>query len=327
MLADDHLDNFTLLQSSRTDEAREMVARIFCDHELACLDRSRRIRYRHWHTSLPSVGLSVMKYGANVRVQPREFGSFYLIQLPVAGHSAIYSNGSEYLTHAGCASVHAPYGKMSMQWSSDCQKTVVRIDRRMLERHLSSLLGHDVDAPIDFMPVMDTSSGMGATWMRSVLHLMNELQQNPLFAQSALIIAQFEQLLMTGLLQAQHSRYLDRLREPIRCLTPRHVRAAKEYIQANADKPISVEDLVRITGVSGRALYSGFQRFLGSSPMQYLRDTRMENARRDMENAPPSLTVTEIATKWGFYQLGRFATEYKARYGESPSATRQRDNT
>ncbi len=324
MLADDHLDNFTLLQSSRADEAREMVAHIFCDHELACLDKVRRIHYRHWHTSLSSVGLSVMKYGANVQVYPREFGSFYLVQLPVAGHSAIHCNGREYLTHTACASVHAPHENMRMQWSSDCQKAVVRIDRKALERHLSSLLGREVDTPIDFMPAMDTSGGMGASWMRSVLHLMNELQQNPLFAQSALITAQFEQLLMTGLLQAQHSRYLDRLCEPIRCLTPRHVRAAKEYIKANADKPISIEDLVRITGVSGRALYSGFQRFLGSSPMHYLRDTRMENARHDMENAPPSLTVTEIATKWGFYQLGRFAAEYKVRYGESPSATRQR---
>ena len=47
MLADDHLDNFTLLSSVILDEAHSLVSDIFCDHRLTQLDRSRRINYRH----------------------------------------------------------------------------------------------------------------------------------------------------------------------------------------------------------------------------------------------------------------------------------------
>jgi AraC-like DNA-binding protein len=326
MLADEHLDNFTLLRSRDLDETRALVADIFCDHRLTQLDRATLIDYRHWHAELPSVAVGVMKYGAQVRVEPREFQSFYLVQLPVSGCSTVVCSGREIMTHAGRASVHAPHDRITMEWSPDCHKTVVRIGRSVLERHLASLIGAEICTPIDFAPDMDVSDGMGATWMRIVMHLVCELQHNPLIASSPLVASGFEQLLMTSLLQAQPNPYRDMLAMPVRRVAPRHVRIAEEYIRAHADKPVSIEDLVRITGTSGRTLYSGFRRFLGKSPMQYLRDMRMENARRDLQTAPPALTVTEIATKWGFYQLGRFATEYKNRYGETPSVTRRRGN-
>ena len=322
MLADDRLDNFTLLHSASLEETRELVTGIFCEHRLTSLDRAPQVDYRHWVAALPSIGVSLMKYGANVRVEPREFDSFYLIQIPLAGTSSVFCNSAEILTYPGRASVHSPHGAMVMDWSADCHKAVVRIERAALERHLGSLLGETVHAPIAFVPSMDTSHGMAATWMRTVLHLIGELQHNAQIASLPLIAGHLEQLLMSTLLHAQPNRYRERLLAPAPRVAPRHIRRAEEFIHANADKPISIDDLTRITGVSGRTLYGGFQQFCGKTPMQYLRDVRMEQAHCDMQTAAPSITVTDIATKWGFYQLGRFAVEYKARFGESPSVTR-----
>jgi AraC-like DNA-binding protein len=47
----------------------------------------------------------------------------------------------------------------------------------------------------------------------------------------------------------------------------------------------------------------------------------MHSARRALREAAPSTSVTDIAMRYGFWQLGRFAVEYKALVGESPSAT------
>lgn len=51
---------------------------------------------------------------------------------------------------------------------------------------------------------------------------------------------------------------------------------------------------------------------------------RMHLARRALRRAAGGETVTDVATRYGFWQLGRFAVEYRALFGETPSATLRR---
>ena len=56
-------------------------------------------------------------------------------------------------------------------------------------------------------------------------------------------------------------------------------------------------------------------------PKRFLLLRRMHLARRALREAPADATVTDIATEFGFWELGRFAVEYKALFGEAPSET------
>jgi transcriptional regulator GlxA family with amidase domain len=59
--------------------------------------------------------------------------------------------------------------------------------------------------------------------------------------------------------------------------------------------------------------------------MSYLREIRLQHARKDLSAADPTeTTVTEIATRWGFLHPGRFSAQYRERFGEPPSATLRR---
>jgi transcriptional regulator GlxA family with amidase domain len=55
--------------------------------------------------------------------------------------------------------------------------------------------------------------------------------------------------------------------------------------------------------------------------MQHLKTTRLDMVNRMLRAADPSDSVTRIALDAGFRQLGRFAVEYRRRFGECPSAT------
>ncbi len=81
------------------------------------------------------------------------------------------------------------------------------------------------------------------------------------------------------------------------------------------------------TGTSTRALYDGFRRWLGTTPMEYQRQTRLRQAWVELRTADPAAettTVKESASRIGFYNLGRFAAGYRRRFGELPSTTLQR---
>ena len=58
------------------------------------------------------------------------------------------------------------------------------------------------------------------------------------------------------------------------------------------------------------------------SRMSFLRGP--DRCRHDLQNAMPGESVTDIAERWNFNHLGRFSADYRARFGELPSATLQR---
>ena len=95
---------------------------------------------------------------------------------------------------------------------------------------------------------------------------------------------------------------------------------AETYIRAHFDGPIPVSRLCRVTGVSERGLRNAFYCVHGMGPKRWMMTERLmhtQNALRASRNA----TVTEVATDFGFYQLGRFAAIYKKTFGEAPSET------
>ena len=62
---------------------------------------------------------------------------------------------------------------------------------------------------------------------------------------------------------------------------------------------------------------------MDTTPLAHLRSVRMQRAHRDLQIAEPGdgLSVAAVAARWGFAHLGRFAIEYRRRFGIYPSQT------
>ena len=61
---------------------------------------------------------------------------------------------------------------------------------------------------------------------------------------------------------------------------------------------------------------------VGTSPLAYLHDLRLDRVRVDL--AAGAGPVTDVAMRWGLHHMGRFAADYKRRFGELPSQTAAR---
>jgi len=111
----------------------------------------------------------------------------------------------------------------------------------------------------------------------------------------------------------------DRLAQRHHSLVLRRFRRA---VEEDPDQPLYIPELCAAIRVSDRTLRLCCQEQLGMSPKRYLMLRRMHLARRALrDGSPGTTTVTQIATQYGFWQFGRFAGEYKALFGEAPSAT------
>src|SRR4029453_17166723 len=100
------------------------------------------------------------------------------------------------------------------------------------------------------------------------------------------------------------------------------VERVEAYLRANFDSPMRVSTLSRVAGLSERALRDAFYTVHGMSPKQWMLAERLKQVHDILsggESAPISLTGT--ATRYGFYELGRFAATYKEAFGEVPSKT------
>lgn len=316
------LARYARFATQDVDEAREQVSRVYCDHRLRPLSGARRVGAWQNMTRVGSLAVGAMSYGAEVEIDPGSLGDFYLLMLPYAGRASI-RNGKQF-AEAGTdqASVLNPDDTTQMRWSADCAKLMVRIDRKALEHQLSVMTGGTAVRGVSFDLAMPMQ-GSAAHWWRLVKVLIEGLELADDMPNSLAYRLQ-ESLLLVHLLEHQPHNYTARMGLRANGIAPRHVRHVEAYIEENADKPLTLEDLISVSGSSGRALFDGFRRFRGTSPLAYLRTVRLARVREHLLHAGDEETVTAIATQWGFFQLGRFAALYKSSFGESPSETLRR---
>jgi AraC-like DNA-binding protein len=103
------------------------------------------------------------------------------------------------------------------------------------------------------------------------------------------------------------------------------VEQAERLALAHMDEPLHISALCRTLETSERTLRKAFHRIHGLPPCRHLRMLRLSQARRALLSADcKAATVTEIATGFGFVELGRFSVEYRKLFGESPSQTLHR---
>jgi AraC-like DNA-binding protein len=102
----------------------------------------------------------------------------------------------------------------------------------------------------------------------------------------------------------------------------RIARACEDHAARNRYQSITLAELCGASGASERRVRHAFQECYGMSPTAYLRIAALHEARHALlVNPPVRDAISRTASDFGFWHLSRFAGQYRALFGESPSAT------
>ncbi len=309
------------------DEVRRYVGRMFCDHTLDLVNPRSALDTRIAEVRCANVSLTEMAYGADVMIDAGQLEHFYLVQIPLTGRAGITLGGHHATCGPGMASVQHPLAPLQMYWSGDCRKMVVRYDRAGLERFAEAYLGHPLRSCLHFAPCLDTQTLTGAMLVdqvKAAIAMVRRCAEGGAGALPVLLEGHLENALMAALMFFQPHDLSEDMARAVPSNDPAPVRRVRDYLNAHAHEVIDMATLGAVAGVPVRTLHHQFRRALGISPMQMLREIRLERVRRELLQSTPVTNVTQIAMNWGFDHLGRFAAAYRERFGESPRQTLQR---
>lgn len=306
------------------DEARAVGTQMFYGGAIRPVGRGLDFECRIVGTRVGAVSLGLVGFGTRVRIGFRDIEGSYGVSIPTLGPLEQRIGSHAFTATPDAAAVNGPLDALDVDgWEAPGDRLAhLRFDRGVLEGELSRMLGVDAVDEIRFPYLLDLRTGRGAEWSRLAQVMLGALDAPGGLAGNTLFSTQLSSALMAGLLLATDHQYREALESPPRPAPPATVRRATSFIDENAHLPITVPDVAAAVGASVRTLTRGFRDHVGTSPGAYLTRARLDGAHRDLAaGRPETASVSQVAADWGFFNLGRFASRYRATFGVLPSQT------
>ena len=321
----EYLASAPVVATHSVEEAREAVSRIYLRHNLSSRDGALNMRFNATTGDQMTLGYLTYQAEAELTMPPTE--DCYIVNLTIAGATRGSRGDGVRERTAGNERglVLSPVQNHRVQWTADAEQLHLKISRARLESHLADLVGKPVTNVIDFGFGVDLTSGPGRGLLRSVCFLAAELDRPAGLAEMPLARAQLEAYVLSSLLYAGRHQFSAVLADPHNIRRLGRLAPVLQYIEANAESDLTPEILARAGGVSVRTLHAAFHEQIGESPMAYVRRIRLGRVRAELLRSDPSkVRVTDVAMRWGFVHLSRFAEQYRLQFNELPSVTLHR---
>ena len=267
------------------------------------------------HRTFSTLDLCRISYGAPVRVTSDALESVYHLQILLQGHCRSAARGGEQIYGAGQILLINPDDPVDLTYSADCEKFIIKLPVRLLENACMEQHWTLPSQGIRFVAERHDISAMGG--FVQLLGLICHEAENAVQGE---VPSLYERIVAHKLLMLLTSNVLRAVPRPEDGGGFERVR---QFIEQQLTEDISVEQLMAVARVSERTLYSLFERHVGLSPRDYLRQRRLERVHAELQR-DTARSVTEVALNHGFVHLGRFSETYRKRFGELPSQTWRR---
>ncbi len=299
------------------DEFREIVGGLLRPFSLAA--RAKKYDARLCHRQLGTLGFTHISYNYGIDIDVPFSGPAFLMQVPLRGSFQVLTTGSPQIISGKSAHIAPPQRPMKMRCPGAIEFLVTSLDPSEFAQ-ACALNGAD-SRILSKLPNTLLLSGPGASLAHCLKFLHAEALREDTLLGGKRVVRPAQQMLYALLLDlAPHES--SRSAAPGRSW---YIKRAEEFMVANLGADIGIGDVAAGASISMRALQYGFRNVHGVSPMVWLKQRRLDRVHATLLAADPAeTTVTDVALRWGFVHLGRFAADYLSRFGERPSVTLRR---
>ena len=266
------------------------------------------------------------KFPNGISVTPIPEEKWLFLEMPLSGQLQLKYRGKDISLDYNSTYIIASDEPIHYRFQGNSNHITVAIDKQMLNAYAQKLVNGRQERKFTLHPQLLGRSAEAASFRRYLEFISQELGQRGSLLNSPLIATEIQNSILSMFLSLwDNNSYLPLETQLEEACLPAYVRQAREYIEANLDQPVSLADITAAAGVHVTTLLKGFRQHYQISPIAYLKRQRLEAAHRKLLAAEPLTTsVTEVATQWGFFHLGRFARDYRQLFGELPSETLKR---
>ena len=307
-------------RSHDPDEAHDWLRRTYADHKVKISGNSNDFAF-----SCELTRLDGMSFASMVHTMPTEIEVYNgLRDLAIVEHrdgvAAQLTIGSDSFILRGAECFLLPPDRPYEAAFDSIGAAVTTLSFADLQRDAALRVDHE-DIEMDFTRPITPAAGRH--WSQTMQYVESLVQNSPLLATAPLARRELGWLVNSAVLACFPNSTLDVETASYAGDTPQPLRRALAYIDDHAADPITLSDIAVAARLSPRGLQAAFRRHLDTTPLAHLRSVRIERAHRDLQTADPGegVSVATLAAKWGFTHLGRFAIEYRRRFGAYPSHT------
>jgi AraC-like DNA-binding protein len=306
------------VQTSDLDEARGLMAQLYPGTVVEC-SRSGPLAYEGSITRSGPFTCVTGNWLNGILANIAELQDQYVLMFSRASAGVLDGSAGRAEMVSGRSAILMSSGQSGTFLSEHGLRTrTLAVDRGALDAQFAALTGHTFRTPLLFAPAVDLARGHGLAIEKVVDLFWQELGRPEA---STLWLATLSDTVLTALVTGQEHSLSSWLMEPAPRSAPASVRRAEEYMTAHAAESIRLADIAAAAGVPARTLQAAFKAFRGMAPLDFLRQRRFDLAQAALVNPTLATSVAGVAMATGFGKPGRFATDYKKRFGESPSAT------
>lgn len=261
----------------------------------------------------------------SARVVVPEGSGFVGVTILTAGRmrTASPARGSQWETGTAHVINHDEY-RYDFTSDENLESIALCFQKPLLQEYARKFHGRDVSGVEQITAESIHDSNAGACFMRYATFVWEELNRGGDFLRSPLATEEIEDSLWALMLSAIHGEHSENGLQRSGGYGI-YVKPAEEFILGHLDTPIRVADIAAAVGVSVPTLNRAFRKCHGMGPKAFVKRRRLDRVRSELRRADPEATsVTEIATKYAFWHLSQFASDYQKQFGELPSMTLRR---